>query len=518
MQKEILLVDDDLKMLEILGETLSRRGYKVNTATNGRQALRSYETQSPQLVVLDMMLPDMNGLEFMERMKEPPHNRDVPVLILSANGDVDVRLAGLDGGAEDYLVKPIALKEFCTKVEKVFERSVQARELRNRQDALETQLSRGKENYTQVTKDLKRRLFSMKTLFSVSQDLNRVFETEELVNVVSLTLIGELQISSMALFSLEREIDRSFNLLGVKGFADDKFQGTAIDRDCEFAKLLEQEQSPRKIARNPDRTFAKILPDLRLAVFEYVTPIQVKGKVKGIVFTGPKLNGEDYSDYEKDMLTFIANSAGIGMENARLIKQLQVTYVSTLKTLISVIEAKDPYTRGHTERVAAYAVAIATKMHLPEPLRRRITFGALLHDIGKLGVVENILHKEGELDPDEWELLKSHPQIGARIVEKMEFLTGTSEIVKSHHESWDGSGYPDGLEGGEIPLGARIIAVADSFDAMTTDRSYRRALSVDEAVERLKSGAGTQFDPTIVRLFVRHIRQKGHELVPTEQI
>jgi putative nucleotidyltransferase with HDIG domain len=518
MQNEILLVDDDLKVLEILEETLNRHGYKVNTASNGRQALRSYETQSPQLVVLDMMLPDMNGLEVMEQMKESPHNGDVPILILSANGDVDVRLAGLDGGAEDYLVKPVAMKEFCTKIEKVLERSVEAKELRNRQDALESQLSRGKENYTQVSKDLKRQLFSMKTLFTVSQDLNRVFEMEELINVVSLTLIGELQISSMAMFSLEREIDRSFRLLGVKGFSDEKFQGIQIDRECEFARLLDQEQSPRKIARNPDRTWAKILPDLRLAVFEYVTPIQVKGENKGIVFTGPKLNGDDYSDYEKDMLMFIANSAGIGMENARLIKQLQVTYVSTLKTLISVIEAKDPYTRGHTERVAAYAVAIANKMNLPEPLRRRITFGALLHDIGKLGVVENILHKEGELNSDEWELLKSHPQIGARIVEKMEFLTGTSEIVNFHHESWDGNGYPDGLKGEEIPLGARIIAVADSFDAMTTDRSYRRALSIDEAVERLQSGAGTQFDPRVVRLFIRHIRQKGHDLVPTEQI
>jgi DNA-binding response OmpR family regulator len=125
MQNEILLVDDDLKVLEILEETLNRHGYKVNTASNGRQALRSYETQSPQLVVLDMMLPDMNGLEVMEQMKESPHNGDVPILILSANGDVDVRLAGLDGGAEDYLVKPVAMKEFCTKIEKVLERSVE---------------------------------------------------------------------------------------------------------------------------------------------------------------------------------------------------------------------------------------------------------------------------------------------------------------------------------------------------------------------------------------------------------
>jgi putative nucleotidyltransferase with HDIG domain len=517
MHNEILLVDDDLKVLEILEESLHRKGYRVHTAKNGRQALQSIASQDPRLVVLDMMLPDMNGLEVMAQMRESPRHRDVPILILSANGDVDARLAGLESGAEEYLVKPVALKEFSTKVERLLERASRDRELRDKQNILESQLSQGKESYTRVTRDLKRQLFSMKTLFAVSQDLNRVLETDELVNVVSLTLIGELQISSMAMFSLERENDEYFSLLGVKGFSGDKFAEMQIDRSCEFTRLVGENKAPRKIARNPEENWARILPDLRLSVFEYVTPIQVKEKIKGFVFTGPKINGEEYTSYDKDMLTFIANSAGIGMENGRLLKQLQVTYVSTLKSLISVIEAKDAYTKGHTERVASYSVAIANRMQLPEALRRRITFGALLHDIGKLGVMEHILHKEGKLEDDEWRVLQSHPEIGARIVDKMEFLTGTSEIVKHHHENWNGSGYPDGLVGQEIPLGARIVAVADSFDAMTTDRSYRRALSIEDAIERLKAGAGTQFDPGIVRVFVRHIRQKGYDLVPAER-
>jgi putative nucleotidyltransferase with HDIG domain len=516
MQNEILLVDDDLKVLEILGESLNRRGYTVSTASNGRQAIQSFETGEPDAVVLDLMLPDMTGLEVMAQMRASARYRDVPVLILSANGDVDARLAGLEGGADDYMVKPVALRELHAKVEKSIERSRRAKTLRDKKDSLESELSKGQESYTQVSKDLKRQLFSMKTLFSVSQDLNRVLETDELMSVVSLTLIGELQISSTALFSLERENSPCFELLGVKGFSDAKFRGVVIDRDDEFTKLLAKEQAPRKIARDPDRSWARILPDLRLAVFEYVVPITVKGITKGLVFTGPKINGEEYSSDDKDMLTFIANSAGIGMENARLLKQLQTTYVSTLKTLISVIEAKDPYTKGHTERVASYSVAVADRLRLPEAARRRITFGALLHDIGKIGVVENILHKKGQLDAGEWEVLKSHPLVGARIVDKMEFLSGTSAIVKHHHESWDGNGYPDALKGEDIPLGARIIAVADSFDAMTTNRSYRKALSIDNAIERLEAGAGTQFDPNIVRVFVRFIRRKGSGMILRE--
>lgn len=514
MQAEILVVDDDLKVLEILEESLRRKGYSVTTASSGRQALSSFEARNPKLVLLDMMLPDLSGLEVMEQFRESTTNPDVPIMILSANDDVEVRLAGLEAGADDYIVKPVALKELCARVDKVIRRSASAIELRSRQDALESQLTRGREDYSQIEKDLKRQLFSMKTLFSVSQDLNRVLDTDELISVVSLTLLGELRISSLALFSLERENDGHFNLLGVKGFSGNKFSGIKIDRRSEFVNLLNQAQDPRRLARNPDRTWARILPDLRLAVFEYVTPIKVKEQIKGIVFTGPKLSGEDYSTYDKDMMMFIANSTGIGMENARLLKQLQLTYVSTLKTLISVIEAKDPYTKGHTERVAAYAVDIANGLRLSEPDRRRITFGALLHDIGKLGVAENIIFKKGKLDSSEWDVLKSHSDIGARVVGRMEFLTGTMEIVKHHHESWDGSGYPDGLSGEQIPLGARIVAVADSFDAMTTDRSYRRALSIEEAIARMNEAAGTQFDPRIVRVFVRHIREKGFELVP----
>lgn len=518
MQTEILLVDDDLTVLEILEESLHRQGYKVNVASNGRQALQTYQSHNPELVILDMMLPDMDGMELLDQIKESKDRKDVPVLILSADGELDSRLDGLNGGAEDYLVKPVSLKELNSKVRLALNRADKTRELHEKQNELETKLTKGQENYSLITKDLKRQLLAMKTLFSVSQDLNRVLDTKELVKVVSLTLLGELKITSMAFFSVKRENSKFFSLLGMKGFAEEKFEGLKIDRNCEFIKLLEGSEKPNKITRNPDQPWMRILPDLRLAVFEYATPILVKGQTKGLVLTGPKINAVEYTSYDFDMMMFIANSAGIGMENARLIKQLQLTYVTTLNSLISVIEAKDPYTKGHTERVAAYSVAIANKLRLTEDQCRRITFGALLHDIGKVGVLENVLHKEGKLDAKEWELLKSHPEVGAHIVEKMEFLTDTAEIVKYHHESWNGRGYPDGLTGDDIPLGARIVTVADSFDAMTTNRTYRSALSSEQAIQRLEAGAGTQFDPKIIKVFVRHIREKGYDLVPTGNI
>ncbi|MCH7548386.1 MAG: response regulator, partial [Candidatus Krumholzibacteriota bacterium] len=412
----ILLVDDDPTVLEILSESLSRKGYRVSTASSGTQALNAADTCSPELVILDAKLPDMHGLQVMHQLRED-HN-DVPVLFLSADGSVDLRLQALDSGAQDYLVKPVSLKELNYKIDTVLRRTSEDRQRRATHATLKTQVSKNRQHYDRVKRELQRQLLTMRTLFSVSQDLNRVPDHRELASVVSLTLVGELQISSMAMFSIERENAPNLRLLGVKGFEKEKFMGIEIDRRSPFVKALQRDAEPRKIARNPDRRWTKLLPDLRLAVFEYVTPITIKQEIKGLIFTGPKITGEDYDDYDLDMMKFIANSAGVGMENARLLKELQTTYVSTLKKMISVIEAKDLYTKGHTERVASYAVSIANRLELNEEHMRRILFGALLHDIGKLGVVDSIIHKEGKLDARERKTLKSHPVIGAEIVEK----------------------------------------------------------------------------------------------------
>jgi putative nucleotidyltransferase with HDIG domain len=515
MKGQILVVDDDPKVLDILSESLTRKGYSVRQAINGRQAVETYESHPPELVILDMMLPDMTGMEVMSQFRERT-GHDIPVMFLSANGDLSVRLESLGNGAEDYLVKPVSLRELNAKVDNVLARTGRARALRAKSNSLQTQLTRRREHQSRMNRVFKRQLMSMRTLFSVSQDLSRLLEPQELANVVSLTLLGELQVSSMAMFALEKENDVSFRLLGVKGFDPEKFQGISIDRAGEFVRRLENDHKPRQIARSQDDRWMRLLPDLRLAVFEFVTPVNVRGATKGLIFTGPKISADDYTDYDRDMMMFIANSAAIGLENARMFKQLQITYVSTLKTLISIIEAKDAYTRGHTERVAGYANAIAGRLKVSEEQRRRIMFGALLHDIGKVGVLENVLHKDGALDTDEWEHLQKHPEVGARIVEKMEFLSGVSEIVRHHHETWDGRGYPDGIKGEEIPLGARIVTVADSFDAMTTNRSYRGALPIEEAVRRLEASAGTQFDPWIVKTFVSYIRDKGSDIVLTD--
>jgi HD-GYP domain-containing protein (c-di-GMP phosphodiesterase class II) len=176
-------------------------------------------------------------------------------------------------------------------------------------------------------------------------------------------------------------------------------------------------------------------------------------------------------------------------------------YVATMKSLAQVVEAKDPTTRGHLDRTAHYGLALARRVDPVLAARPEVAYGFFLHDIGKVGIPESILCKTGPLNDLEWIVMRSHPTVGAKIVEPIPFMGDAVEIVRSHHERFDGSGYPQGLRGEEIPLGARIFAIADAFDAMTSDRPYRRSLPLEEAVDRIVAGAGTQFDPACASAF-----------------
>ena len=179
--------------------------------------------------------------------------------------------------------------------------------------------------------------------------------------------------------------------------------------------------------------------------------------------------------------------------------------LSAVYALAAAVDAKDHYTYGHSRKVNIYAVVLAEAMGLPSDEVSRISTSALLHDIGKIGVPDSILNKKGELDPEEWEAIKSHPRLGANIVGNVHDLAPCVGNILYHHEKWDGSGYPEGLRGKAIPLGARILAVADAFAAMASVRPYREALADEQALERLKHGAGIQFDPELVQLFIEEV-------------
>jgi putative nucleotidyltransferase with HDIG domain len=183
----------------------------------------------------------------------------------------------------------------------------------------------------------------------------------------------------------------------------------------------------------------------------------------------------------------------------QLYMDMRKVYLDTIQALATTIEAKDPYTHGHSDRVAKYSLIIAEEMNLSGDFMDMLKYAALLHDIGKIGIPEQILNKPGKLSENEFNIVKQHPELGASIVENLDFLSKPATFIKSHHERLNGSGYPQGLCGEDIPLGAAILAVADAFDAMTTDRPYRKAWSVNEALAEIEKNSGIQFKAEVVQ-------------------
>jgi putative nucleotidyltransferase with HDIG domain len=195
---------------------------------------------------------------------------------------------------------------------------------------------------------------------------------------------------------------------------------------------------------------------------------------------------------------------------------LESRSLETIETLNATVDAKDPYTAGHSQRVQRIALAIAQELGLEQRRLEALRHGALFHDIGKLGVPDAILTKPARLTPTEYDVIKRHPADGARIIEKLEVLRAAMPLIRHHHERWDGLGYPDGLAGDEIPLEAAIVGLSDAWDAMTTDRPYHRALSLDEAVEEIRSGRGSQFAPLVVDAFFAALGKAPDELAAAE--
>ena len=232
-------------------------------------------------------------------------------------------------------------------------------------------------------------------------------------------------------------------------------------------------------------------------------PLMVKGKPIGVLNLHAKDGAEPFSDYNVKFLGILAGESAVMLHNMDLFDSLQTFYLEMVQTLARAVDSKDAYTHEHSDRARAKARKVAADMNLPEQMIRYIEYAALLHDIGKIGIDEAILLKPGKLTPEEYEQMKKHPIIGHQILSPVKYLGPVAQMVLYHQEWYDGRGYPEGLKGEQIPLGSRIVAVLDAWDAMTSDRPYRKALGQDIAVGELRKGAGTQFDPRVVEVFLR---------------
>jgi HD-GYP domain-containing protein (c-di-GMP phosphodiesterase class II) len=237
-------------------------------------------------------------------------------------------------------------------------------------------------------------------------------------------------------------------------------------------------------------------------------PVRTKGKVTGVLEAINKRGRKGFDEEDLTLFTSLADLVAIALDNARLYQELEEMFFQTAASLAEAIEKRDPYTGGHTKRVTHYTQAIGQYLPLSPEEKTRLRMASILHDIGKIGIQDHILRKPEPLSPEEFDVIKRHASMGAEIINPIRQLREIIPGVKYHHEQADGKGYPEGLRGEETPLLPKIIAVADTFDAMTTDRPYRKAMAKEIAVEELKRCSSTQFDRDVVEAFLKAY-QKG---------
>ncbi len=231
-------------------------------------------------------------------------------------------------------------------------------------------------------------------------------------------------------------------------------------------------------------------------------PLESHDKILGVLYVDATGERRRFQESELELLTAIGRQAGIAVQRALYLKETRELFYSTVKTLAATIEAKDRYTRGHSERVTNFSVAIAAQLGLSAEEQQTVRLSALLHDVGKIGVSERVLNKAGKLTDEEYAQIQEHPSLGSRIVQNIPRVGEVLLGVRHHHEKWNGKGYPDHLAGEAIPRIARIISVADAYDAMASHRAYRKGLSEDTILEEIKRGSGVQWDPACVTAFL----------------
>lgn len=362
---------------------------------------------------------------------------------------------------------------------------------------------------TRLYRGMKQKVSELSTLFEVGKTISSTLDLGKVLTLILevATRLMNASICSLRLIGEEKEIVLSASYGLITEHITTRME--TISKRKSIAEQALQKRNPVIIT--------DVLNDKEYEYPEYVTrekvtsllcvPLVVKEESVGVL-TVYSTRRQKYTQDQVNLLSAIADQAAIAVSNAKLHEEIHHSFLRTVKALAAAVDAKDPYTKGHSEAVVKYTLEIANKLKLPKEDIESLEIAALLHDIGKIGIKEDVLLKPGKLDDKEWSVIKEHPTISAKILGPVEFPEVIMLAVRLHHEQIDGKGYPDGLSQEEIPLHASIIKVADAFDAMTSDRPYRKALPLEVAISELRKGSGTQFHPKVVETFIKILEQE----------
>lgn len=340
---------------------------------------------------------------------------------------------------------------------------------------------------------------SLRTLHDLAKAINSTLDIGR-VEEMLLEKTARLMESDKVLVLLLEDEGQSLAIHNTLGFGPGDLPPGRFDHIASFDHCIVHKGSVITLAEilsDEDRQRLQAgYPHLLGMLF---APLEIQGQAHGLL--GVTGREEDFSAIELEIFCSLGSQAAVAMENANLYTRLKNTFMHTAEALAEAVNSRDPYTGGHTRRVHTYALRLAESVHLPEQETESLRLAAILHDIGKIGIDDAILRKIDRLTPAEQGIMHDHPRIGARILGYVAEMQEVVPGVLHHHEWFDGSGYPEGLAGEQIPLAARIIAIADAFDALTTDRPYRRASSPAEALDIMARDSGNHFDPRLLKIF-----------------
>lgn len=478
-KKKILVVDDYTPTRQMIVDALNSSGYQaVMEADNGQEALDMFRNDIYDLVISDVMMPRMGGMDLLQHLKDM--NSGAAVIMITAQPAVDLTVKAMKTGAVDFLKKPFNIDELLYKVHVYLQKN-------NALDSTIGQVADLSREISDKREELSVHSYIYDSVETIEGDNETIFE--KVVDLAMRVVEGEV----CHLFLYDKEYDE-FSLKMVKpdGYTQ-PYQETIVALRGLFLKSIERAEA--LIVHSADNPI--IAPSLICA------PLMIRGNAFGVLCVRKKQNRGIFNSKDLHYVMSLTKRASLNLENKLLYESLYANVLDTFKSLIASIQIRDQYTEEHSIRVTRRALAIANSMGCSERDMESLKIAGVLHDIGKIAIPDAVLLKADRLNNEEYTIIKNHSQLGETILTPIALYERERSIVLHHHERWDGRGYPGGLAGEDIPLLARIIAVADTFDAITNNRPYRNAQSVDVAIGEIEKNRNSQFDNHVVDHFLK---------------
>ena len=490
--ESILIVDDEAGICETLSDILELHGYTVWFVGTGEAAEAILHSEPVDVALLDLRLPDRDGLEVLRFIKDV--SPETEVLIVSGHATLDSAIEAMQYGAFSYVQKPVDVEEVLAAIEGALKRQRMSLELR-RTNA---------ENQARVQE--------LEFLLETTRAVSSRFELVEVLQILTEQMVRQKEVTYCRVSVLDADRShltiRAAFPIGQPSWEPHVGKSIGLNLLPTYKRVIEEKEA--LIIRRDDPQWSSTEIEARLVMAEGIgsallVPIVVKDRVMGVVtfLEARSWNRGPLTPRKVALCRAMVSGAGIAIENALLFEEWERAQMATLRALASALDAREWEAKSHSWRVQEYSLRLAREMGVPEADWKHLAQGALLHDIGKIGISDSILLKPGKLTEGEWQEVHKHPLIGYEMLKEVAHLQTERAIVLAHHEHWDGSGYPKGITGTIIPLGARIFGVADALDALTSDRLHRKGRTFPEAREEIARCVGTQFDPDVVAALLR---------------